>query len=74
VPFKSRAQARWMFAKKPALAKEWAEKTDWEELPETAQDAKTVANVKKKLADIKKRKARFPETKVPEKKVRVVGA
>ena len=27
MPFKSRSQARWMFAKKPKMAKEWASKT-----------------------------------------------
>jgi len=26
-PFKSRAQAAWMFKNKPAMAKEWASKT-----------------------------------------------
>ena len=28
MPFKSKAQARYMFAKHPQIAKEWAEKTD----------------------------------------------
>ncbi len=27
MPFKSKAQAAWMFANKPAMAKEWAGKT-----------------------------------------------
>lgn len=27
MPFKSKAQARWMFANKPKMAKEWAEHT-----------------------------------------------
>lgn len=26
-PFKSEAQRKWMFAKKPKMAKEWADKT-----------------------------------------------
>ena len=26
-PFKSKAQAKWMFANKPKMAKEWASKT-----------------------------------------------
>lgn len=27
MPFKSKAQARWMFVNKPKMAKEWASKT-----------------------------------------------
>jgi len=27
MPFKSKAQAKWMFANKPEMAKEWAAKT-----------------------------------------------
>ena len=27
MPFQSKAQAKWMFANKPAMAKEWASKT-----------------------------------------------
>jgi hypothetical protein len=27
VPFKSKAQAKWMFKNKPKMAKEWASKT-----------------------------------------------
>lgn len=27
MPFKSKAQAKWMFANKPKMAKEWAEET-----------------------------------------------
>ena len=27
MPFKSKAQARWMFANKPAMAKKWAKHT-----------------------------------------------
>ena len=27
MPFKSKAQAKWMFANKPKMAKEWASKT-----------------------------------------------
>ena len=27
MPFKSKAQAKWMFANKPEMAKEWASKT-----------------------------------------------
>ncbi len=28
MPFKSKAQARWMFANKPEMAKEWEDKTE----------------------------------------------
>lgn len=34
MPFKSKAQARYMFAKHPGIAKEFAEATDFSELPE----------------------------------------
>ena len=27
MPFRSQAQARWMFANRPAMAREWADKT-----------------------------------------------
>ena len=33
MPFKSKAQARWMFANKPKMAKEWADKTNFANLP-----------------------------------------
>lgn len=36
MPFKSKKQARWMFANKPSMAKEWAEKTpSIKKLPES---------------------------------------
>lgn len=35
MPFKSKAQQRWMFAKKPKMAKRWAKETeDFDDLPE----------------------------------------
>ena len=35
MPFKSKAQQKWMFAKKPEMAKEWASETpDISKLPE----------------------------------------
>ena len=35
MPFKSKAQQKWMFANKPEMAKEWADKTkDFSKLPE----------------------------------------
>jgi hypothetical protein len=37
MPFQSRAQARWMFADKPQMAREWAHKTSSiKQLPERA--------------------------------------
>ena len=47
MPFKSKAQERFMWAKKPKLAKEFADKTvDEEELPEKV-GKKYVENFKK---------------------------
>lgn len=41
MPFKSKAQMRWMFAKKPKMAKEWAAETkDMKRLPERAEARK----------------------------------
>lgn len=34
MPFQSKAQARYMFAKHPEIAKEFAEKTNFEDLPD----------------------------------------
>jgi len=40
-PFKSKAQARFMFAKKPEMAKEWASKTkSIKSLPEKIAERK----------------------------------
>lgn len=33
MPFVSKKQARWLFANKPRMAKEWASKTNFSELP-----------------------------------------
>lgn len=40
MPFKSKKQQRFMFAKMPELAKEFAEKTDFSKLPEKAKKKK----------------------------------
>jgi len=40
MPFKSKKQAKWMFANKPKMAKEWASKTDWNSLPSVAKEVK----------------------------------
>lgn len=41
MPFKSRAQAKWMFANKPGMAKEWASKTkSMKSLPKKAKKKK----------------------------------
>jgi hypothetical protein len=37
MPFKSKAQQKWMFAQHPEMAKEWASKTDFKHLPEKAK-------------------------------------
>jgi hypothetical protein len=37
MPFKSKKQQRFMFAKMPELAKEFAEKTNFSKLPEKAK-------------------------------------
>lgn len=69
MPFVSRSQARFMFAKHPEKAKEWAAKTDFENLPETAQEGKTIAKVKKHLDGIKKRSDVFPKSNYAKKRV-----
>lgn len=40
MPFQSKAQERWMFAKKPEMAKEWASHTDQSKLPERKKKPK----------------------------------
>lgn len=32
-PFTSLSQAKWMYANKPEMAKEWSSKTNWKKLP-----------------------------------------
>lgn len=39
MPFVSKAQARYMFAKHPEMAKEWASKTNFKTLPSRAPEA-----------------------------------
>ena len=48
MPFKSKAQARWMFSQKPEMAKEWASKTDYSSLPEKVKAKKGVKKGKSK--------------------------
>jgi hypothetical protein len=40
MPFKSKAQQRWMYANKPKMAKEWAAETDFKHLPARAKHKK----------------------------------
>ena len=54
--FVSRQQARMAFAQKKSWAQKWADETNWEDLPETADDANAVKRVRKKLESIKRRK------------------
>lgn len=46
MPFKSEAQKKWMYANKPAMAKEWQSETPKKKLPK---------KVKKKVKNVKKR-------------------
>ena len=47
MPFKSRQQAKWMFATHPKMAKEWAEHTpSIQALPKTVARVKRRANLK----------------------------
>jgi hypothetical protein len=50
MPFQSKAQAGWMFSNKPAMAKEWAAKTDFEDLPAKKAKKKGKLNALKKMA------------------------
>jgi len=40
MPFKSKAQMRWMFKQHPEMAHEWASKTDAKKLPERVKPKK----------------------------------
>lgn len=47
MPFKSKAQAKWMFANKPKMAKEWASKTkSIKALPVKAKKTLTIKQAK----------------------------
>jgi hypothetical protein len=51
MPFKSKAQARYLFALKPAIAKEFAEKTiSMKTLPENVKDEKKKKPMMPKMA------------------------
>jgi len=56
MPFKSRAQQRWAFATKQPFAREWAHKTDFEDLPD---------KVKKKDKAKREKKAEAPSLQSP---------
>lgn len=44
MPFKSKAQQKWMFANKPKMAKEWADETpDIKKLPKKVKPKKRKA-------------------------------
>lgn len=49
MPFKSKAQEKWMFANKPEMAKEWANETpDIKKLPTKVKKKKTKTKTKTK--------------------------
>lgn len=48
MPFKSLAQARYMFVKHPKIAKEFASKTDYSEIPEKVKRKKQMEALAKK--------------------------
>ena len=48
MPFKSKAQERWMFENKPAMAKEFAKWTDQKRLPEHVKKKPVLVTKKKK--------------------------
>ena len=57
MPFKSKAQQKWMFANHPDMAKRWAEHTpDIKELPETV---KTAAELGRHVAQMQKEAINF---------------
>jgi hypothetical protein len=48
MPFKSKKQAKWMFANKPKMAKEWASKTkSFKKLPNKVRVKKVTVKKKK---------------------------
>ena len=53
MPFKSKAQAGWMFSNKPGMAKRWAKETPKGDLPEYVGDKKDVFARKKKKKGMK---------------------
>jgi len=59
MPFKSQAQARFMFLKHPKIAKEFASKTDSiKALPEKVRASNAAKTINKEAAKKKKRKRR----------------
>jgi len=52
MPFKSKAQMRFMFAKHPKKAKEWADKTkDIKDLPEHVKEGSLIGGIAKALVE-----------------------
>ncbi len=57
MPFKSKSQMRMMFAKDPAMAKEWADKTpNMSKLPEHVAHAEKHAKAAQKIIDLHHKK------------------
>jgi len=57
MPFKSKAQMRWMYSQKPEMAKEWASVTpSAEALPERKKNGKRKKAKKSKKASPRRRK------------------
>lgn len=52
MPFKSKAQQRWMFATHPDMAKEWAHETDFKKIPERVKKKKRAEGRKEALAKL----------------------
>ena len=55
MPFKSLAQARYMYKNKPQMAKEWSAKTNWSNLPKKVSKK---SNAKKTKKSKKSKKAK----------------
>lgn len=68
MPFKSKSQSRYLFAKEPDVAKEFAEKTpDMESLPEKKK--KKTGSIMKKMSEDKKDEMKDKRIGVKENKV-----
>jgi len=51
MPFKSKAQAKWMFSNKPEMAKEWASHTNMKKTPKKAAGKAMKAKKMEKAAE-----------------------
>ena len=59
MPFKSKAQQRWMYANEPEMAKKWADHTsDHKSLPEKAKKKKKDKEKKAALLALRKLKGK----------------